>query len=188
MDRRVDTRMTHQPFHLVCEQECLFSPERDDRVNAITSTFNMKMFMANAIENPGACIYMDISLPVRIFRPCSAIIKRRRNPVKTHAFKSHSQAQRYEFDETWFVFGLESSCCGQLAIVRRKSWNERVRVWGVVSGCASCAVRLCGCEKQDGLLAAWGLCGCMLIHVCLRVKQEKPNCLACVPCRDGPVH
>ena len=30
--------------------------------------------------------------------------------------------------------------------------------------CASCAVRLCVCEKHDGWLVAWGWCGCMLIR------------------------
>ena len=39
-----------------------------------------------------------------------------------------------------------------------------MHIWGIVSGCASCAVRLCVCEKSDGWLVAWGLCECMLMR------------------------
>ena len=42
--------------------------------------------------------------------------------------------------------------------------HDGTRVWGAVSGCAGCAVRLCVYENSDGWLVAWGLYGCTLLR------------------------
>ena len=61
-------------------------------------------------------------------------------------------------------------------------------VWGGVSGCASCAVRLCVRERSDGWLIAWDLCECLhfvppqrcfsLSLVCNYSESSKPTPLA----------